>query len=97
LAYQSYKRGGVELKVNYKNINTNKLHDELIAAGVPPVYVTSSGQETWVEFSDSVDMSIVNTVLLSHDPTPLPIKPTTDEVMSDLISVLVDSGVITNV
>lgn len=52
-------------------MNTNKLHDELINAGIMPLLVESLDDKTWITFEDDVDMTKVQAVVDSHDPTPL--------------------------
>lgn len=60
------------MKKEYINVNTNKLHDELINAGIAPLLVESLNEKTWITFADDVDMTAVQAVIDAHDPTPLP-------------------------
>jgi hypothetical protein len=63
--------------VNVRNVNPNKLHDELIQSGFRPLYVKNDLQEgfiaenTWITFADDTDMSAVQSIIDAHDPTPI--------------------------
>jgi hypothetical protein len=67
------------MKIEYINVNTNKLHDELIANGITPILVESLEDKTWITFEDGVDMGLVQQIINAHDPTPTPTEPTTEE------------------
>lgn len=67
------------MKVEYLNVNTNKLHDELIKAGIKPLLVESLNEKTWITFAGTTDMAAVQAVIDAHDPTPLPPKPTLEQ------------------
>ena len=61
------------------NINPNKLHDELIKAGIIPKSVLNDllpgkyiAKNTWLEFEDDADMGLIQQIIDSHNPTPLP-------------------------
>lgn len=67
------------MKINYKNVNTNLLHDELIKNGIVPVLVESTPyydkgdnnpirEDTWITFYDDVDINKVNEIIKAHDP-----------------------------
>lgn len=61
--------------IRYENVNRNKLHTELQNAGIKTDYVgaidgTQIGCE--IEFQDGTDMTSVQQIVDSHDPTPLP-------------------------
>ena len=36
------------MRIEYVNVNTNKLHDELITADINPVLVESLDEKTWI-------------------------------------------------
>lgn len=79
------------MKKEYLNVNTNKLHDELINAGIMPLLVESNmikgeyiAEKTWITFSDDVDMTVVQTVIDAHNPVPLPPQPTEFDYLIDL-------------
>lgn len=72
------------MKVEYLNVNTNKLHDELITAGIKPLLVESLDNKTWITFKDTVDMIAVQAVIDAHNPTPLPPQQTVDDYIIDL-------------
>ena len=66
------------MRVEYINVNVNKLHDELINADITPLLVESKENITWITFADDVDMTAVQAVIDAHNPEPLP-PPVTDK------------------
>lgn len=67
-----------------KNINPNKLHDELINAGILPISVTHNrvdgeqiAENTEIKLAEGADMALVQAIIDTHDPAPLP-QPKTD-------------------
>ncbi|OCZ53783.1 hypothetical protein [Dehalobacter sp. TeCB1] len=71
------------MKLEFTGVNTNKLHDELIAGGVIPQLVESKDEKTWVTVEES-QVDAVNAIVSVHDPTPLPAKPTETDYLLDL-------------
>jgi hypothetical protein len=69
------------MKIEYQNVNTNKLHDELITNGITPLLVESKEGITWISFVEGTNMDLVQQIIDSHDPTPLPPKPTQEELL----------------
>jgi len=67
--------------IEYKGLNTNKFHDELLAAGIVPLLVESIDDLTWVTYADKSDMQIVDAVVASHNPAPLAPVPTQTEIL----------------
>jgi len=63
-----------------KNVNVNKLHDELIKAGIKPfpVFELENGDGDFT-FPEGTDMELVQEVIDAHDPTPLPQPPSEKE------------------
>lgn len=70
------------IKIAYTGVNTTKLHDELVAAGVTPAQVTSdaeydhgslvkSATTTWIAYADGTNMTTVAAVVAAHNPTPI--------------------------
>lgn len=55
------------MKLEFENVNTNKLHDELIKAGVNPKVVESLNYTTWIEVEESEEEA-VNEVVAKHNP-----------------------------
>lgn len=55
------------IRLEFENVNTNKLHDELIVAGIVPELVESKDGITWVTVDDS-EVNTVNEVAAAHDP-----------------------------
>lgn len=51
------------------NVNTNKLHDELIASGIRPKLVESIGNKTFITFEEETNMELVQRIIHAHDPT----------------------------
>lgn len=72
------------MREEYIGVNTNKLHDELIANGIVPLLVESKDDKTWITFADDTDMTLVQAVIDAHDPTPLPPQPTQEEKIAQL-------------
>lgn len=67
------------MKIEYISVNANKLHDELIESGINPLLVESLEDKTWITFEENTDMKLVQQLIDSHDPTPLPQPPTDKE------------------
>jgi len=78
------------MRIEYVNVNTNKLHDELITAGINPVLVESLDEKTWITYADGTDMTAVQAVIDAHDPTPLPPEPTAQERIEALEAALLE-------
>lgn len=85
------------MKINYKNVNTNLLHDELIANGIVPLLVQSTPYsdennknpirpDTWIIFDDDVDITKVNEVIKSHNPNKVTIQMPTIQEQIDAIN-----------
>lgn len=79
------------------NVNPNKLHDELINAGLPPILVTNDRKEgqivaenTWIIFEDGTDMNLVQQIIDAHDATPLPPKPSEKERLEALEQAMIE-------
>lgn len=72
------------MRVEYIDVNTNKLHDELIKAGISLLLVQSRDNTTWITFEENIDMTKVQAIIDAHDPTPLPPKPTEVDYLVDL-------------
>lgn len=72
------------MKLHFTGVNTNKLHDELVAAGVIPQLVESLDADTWITVDDSQE-DAVNAVVAVHNPTPKPAKPTDIEMLQSAV------------
>ena len=72
------------MRLSYTGVNTNKLHDELIAAGIVPLLVESLSGTTWITFADDADQAAIDAVVAAHDPTPRPLAPSLDEQVAAL-------------
>lgn len=57
------------MKLHFTGVNTNKLHDELIAAGIVPQLVESMDADTWITV-DVSQVDAVNAVVAAHNPGP---------------------------
>lgn len=66
------------MRLHFTGVNTNKLHDELIAAGVVPQLVESKDNDTWITVEDT-QVEHANAIVAVHDPTPKPQSPTAEE------------------
>ena len=81
------------MKIEYTNVNANKLHDELIAAEIVPFLVESLDGTTWITYADDTDMAIVDDVVAAHDPVPV-VMPTQEEVQEAETKVLITETLI---
>lgn len=77
--------------MNIKNVNPNKLVDELVNAGIKIICATNDKQEnehiaenTWIEFEDGTDMELVQSIIDNHNPEPTPAQPTLDDYLLNL-------------
>ena len=64
------------MKLHYQNVNTNKLHDELIAAGIRPWPVESKGNDVYIGMPDDTPKEVLEQIAASvaaHNPTPVPV------------------------
>lgn len=67
----------------------SKLHDELLQAGIKPLSVQGmvnptdkTGQrclDVRLDLPDDTDMTLVESVIAAHDPTPRPVPPTMED------------------
>lgn len=71
-----------------KNVNAEKLHLELINNGIKPIAVEHNTSDNeyiastvWITFEKDTDMELVQQIIDEHDPTPLPPKPTKEELL----------------
>ena len=74
------------MKITLKNVNPNKLHDELISANLIPSLLQSDksvgehiAPNTWITFPQDTDMVLAQQIIDAHDPTPLPQPPSEKE------------------
>ncbi len=65
-------------RIEYTNVNANKLHDELIQVGITPLLVQSKDDKTWITFEEDVDMTAVQAVIEAHNSESL-LPPVTDK------------------
>ena len=66
------------MRLHYKGVNTNKLHDELIAAGIRAWPVESKGSDTWIGMPDDTPKEVLDqiaAIVAAHDPAPVPVVP----------------------
>lgn len=71
------------MKLEFIGVNTNKLHDELIAAGITPQLVESLEGTTWITVDEN-QVDAVHSVVTIHDPAPLPTPKTAAERIAEL-------------
>src|SRR5690554_4033287 len=91
-----------------KQNNLSKLHGELLELselkpvnGESVMHVEGNSENVWITVSDDVSQSVIeqiNTIVATHDPTPLP-TVSSDEVLKSkielvTINTLIDLGVI---
>lgn len=81
------------MKSHYINVNTNKLHGELISHGIHPILVENDldiessqtiADNTYITFAVDTDMQLVQSIIDAHDPTPNPPAPTADDFLLDI-------------
>jgi len=77
--------------IEVKNVNPDKLHNELIKANLAPLRVNNdlikgetTAINTWLTYPDDADTQAIQVVINAHDPTPLPPQPTQDDYLLDL-------------
>ena len=63
-----------------KNCNVNKLHEEFVRSGIDPfpVFELANGDGDFT-FPKNTDTALIQQIIDTHDPTPLPTEPTTEE------------------
>lgn len=73
------------------NCNVNKLHDEFIKAGIYPfpVVVLENGDGDFT-FPEGTDMELVQQIIDTHDPAPIPPKPTPEERLEALEAAMLE-------
>lgn len=71
------------MKIELHNVNTNKLHDELIVSGITPLLVESVGNTSWITVNDS-DVPGANSVIAVHDPSPIQVVDAKTVAISDI-------------
>jgi len=76
------------MKIELKDVNTNKLHDELLGAGIAPKLVESKENTTWVTVDDSEEGTVME-VVVKHDPSPIPLPKTELEMLKEIVEQLV--------
>ena len=76
--------------INVKDINPDKLLDELITSGIKVISLShdkESGNQiaknSWITFEDGYDVELANAVIEKHDPTPLPSSLTEMELLKE--------------
>ncbi|WP_313413129.1 hypothetical protein [Sedimentibacter sp.] len=77
------------------NVNPNKLHDELIVAGIVPLSVMHdrkdgeiTAENVWMTFADGADMIAVQAVIDAHNPEPIQQEPTEIEKLQSQIETM---------
>ena len=63
-------------QMTLKKVNVNKLHDEFVANGIypNPVLISENGDGDFT-FGNDIDVTLVQSIIDAHDPTPLPPMP----------------------
>jgi len=52
------------------SVNLQKLHQELLAAGLPVVGVSSSGRIDYMRALTAAEQSVAQKIVAAHDPSP---------------------------
>lgn len=53
-----------------KSNNLDRLHDQLVAAGVPVERIEGVDDTVWITVPDDVDESVIQRIVDAHKPTP---------------------------
>lgn len=93
------------MRIQYENVNPTKLHDELLANGVTPLLLENDCLEgdyiasyTWITFSDDVDITLIQSIVEKHNPTPLILKQSIELInRADIDYIAIMTGVDLNV
>lgn len=82
-----------------KSMNPNKLYDELVGTGIIPVMVWSDikkgdyiADNITIEFEDDTDMELVQQIIDTHDPSPMPEPKSELEILRETVDMLVLSS-----
>lgn len=78
------------MRIELKDVNTDKLHDELIKAGIVPSLVESLEGITWVTVEDGQQDAVME-VVAKHNPVPVPQPVNEEEKLRIRISALEDA------
>lgn len=72
-----------------RNVNLNKLLQELATVDIipSPIFMRENG-DVDLTFVDDVDMTLVQSIIDGHDPTPTPLAPTDAERIEQLEQVI---------
>lgn len=83
------------MKLNFNNVNPNKLHDELIVGGITPILVENDlkdggykAENTWITFPDDADTAKINDIVANHNSTPATPQPTDEERLASIESTI---------
>lgn len=73
------------IKLNFKKLNPNSFHQELINANIIPIMIEHDRNENniiadniYCTFSDDVNIDVINKIVLNHNPA-LKNEPTSQE------------------
>lgn len=70
------------LKIELKDVNSNKLHDELVVNGIIPSLVESLDNKTWIIIEDN-EYDALMVVVTIHNPISLPKAKTKIEILQE--------------
>ena len=70
------------IKIELKNVNTNKIHDELIVGGITPILVESSENITWVTINDFDEIK-AREIITKHNPIPIELPKSELEILKE--------------
>lgn len=85
-----------------ENVHRNKLHQELVDAGIDCIVVAINATEIGanIKFDVDTDMGLVQQIVDAHNPTPTPAAPSETEVLTnylldvDMRLVMVEMGLL---
>ena len=73
------------MKVRYQNVNCQKLSAELAAANIEMILIENDTKNnTWITFAENVNLETVQKIVTAHDPTPLPLPISSQDLIDQL-------------
>lgn len=73
------------MRVLYQNVNHQKLSAELAAANIEMILIENDTKNnTWITYSENANMETVQQIVTAHDPTPLPLPISQQDLVNQL-------------
>lgn len=71
------------MRIEYINVKSTQLHDELIINGINPLLVESLENKTWITFDNNTDFVLVQKIISEHIPVETEVVPTEIELLQE--------------